>query len=364
MDQQVDKIKVAFFPFSWHKGNPYMDLLADGLRQAGVDVEPITIDEPYIKWLIENRKIIKVLHFHWLHPLYSKKTKRQTITGFSRFVLRLLVARIIGYRIIWTMHNLFPHEKIFPLVDRFVRLFMVIIAHTIIVHCEKAKEELSRNFYRRNNVAVIPIGIYPQLSTKSVNPKKIRENMGISPTNLVFLSFGQIRPYKGLEDLIKLFKKVDNSDVTLIIAGSTKSSELERDLKILAAEDKGIILKIQWFDDIELHQLLSCADVIVLPFKDVLTSSTVMLAFSYAKPVVAPDLGCLPYLIDAQSGFLYDPNRPEGLKNAINETLNHKDQLVGMGMAALKKAQMFPWNRIGKHTSLAYRGDPNVNWDM
>ncbi len=339
-----------------------MELLENGIKKAGIDLIPITNDSPYIRWLFNNRNIIKIIHFHWLHTQYQRETRKDTILNLLRLIFRLLIAKIIGYRIIWTVHNLYPHEMFFPIFDKTARIFMAKIAHSVIVHCEKAKEELSHNFFRRKNVFVIPLGIYPKLSEEIVNTAFVKECLGIPKENLVFLFFGNIRPYKNVDYLISQFNKINDSSITLLIAGHSQSSDLQKELYNLVGDNKRIRFIIKWLENFELHQLLSCADVVALPFKKILTSSTVMLSLSYGKPIIAPDLGCLSYLIDNQTGFLYNPSKMDGLSYALKEAILNKDKLVEMGQNCLIKSEIFSWDQIGKLTVKVYQGNTNIQW--
>ena len=55
----------------------------------------------------------------------------------------------------------------------------------------------------------------------------------------------------------------------------------------------------------------------VLPFSDVLTSGSAILALSLGRPVIAPALGCLPELISDRFGLNFDADSPEGLRDAM-----------------------------------------------
>jgi beta-1,4-mannosyltransferase len=48
----------------------------------------------------------------------------------------------------------------------------------------------------------------------------------------------------------------------------------------------------------------NAADVVVFPFTDILTSSSVITALGFYCPVIVPALGCLPELVDETLGFL------------------------------------------------------------
>ena len=52
------------------------------------------------------------------------------------------------------------------------------------------------------------------------------------------------------------------------------------------------MLALRYIPDAELQVWLRAADVVVLPFRDILTSGSAILALSFGRAVVAPALGC------------------------------------------------------------------------
>ena len=93
---------------------------------------------------------------------------------------------------------------------------------------------------------------------------------------------------------------------------------------------------------------MNTADVIVLPYRDVLTSANVMLAMSFSKPVIAPALGCIPSDIDNAGSFIYHPKKKNGLVGALRKV--EDANLKKMGHHTFKLAQKLDWDNIGKET--------------
>jgi len=89
-----------------------------------------------------------------------------------------------------------------------------------------------------------------------------------------------------------------------------------------------------------------------LPFQKVLTSSTVMLALSFGKPVIAPRLGCIPYVLEGTDNLLYDPTAESGLLHAMQQALQMDLEQVGRGN--LQRAAQFDWDTIAQKTRNVY----------
>jgi glycosyltransferase involved in cell wall biosynthesis len=98
---------------------------------------------------------------------------------------------------------------------------------------------------------------------------------------------------------------------------------------------------------------MSAADVLVLPFQDILTSGSALLAMSFGKPVIAPRMGCIPEIFDSKGAFLYNHNEKDGILKAI-----HQASLVNlavMGKYNYSLAKCFDWDVIAQKTCKLYQ---------
>ena len=130
------QIKVAFLPTYQ---NPYQQLLANAMNPYGISVESLT-SIPSISWLFQNRYSTQILHLHWLSGLYMHRY----LTPFRlvNFIAHITIAKYLGYKIIWTAHNLLPHKRRFLVMHRFVRRFIMQTADAVITHCQFGNEIL------------------------------------------------------------------------------------------------------------------------------------------------------------------------------------------------------------------------------
>lgn len=104
----------------------------------------------------------------------------------------------------------------------------------------------------------------------------------------VMLFFGRLRGYKGVDDLLSAFA-LTAIDGTLIVAGAPEGSETEERIRRTAAADERVRLLLDFIDAERVPTLFAAADVVVLPFRDVTHSGSVMLALSLGRPVLVPD---------------------------------------------------------------------------
>ncbi len=339
-------MKVLFLPEL--SSNPYQDLLARGLKKYGVEIRGQR-KFPNESWLFRHRKNNHVLHIHWPHILYHKGFFPPLF--YVLFVERLLLARLLGYKIIWTAHNIMPHERPYPFVDFLIRLLLVTVTQSIIVHCGYAREMVKKKFRRKKNVFIIPHGSYLKVYPNKISKEKARQVLGIQENAFVYLCFGAIRPYKGLEKLIVAFKDHPEMNSNLLIAGRCTPEYGERLAKMIQGDTR-----IKLFSEFILEERVECffnaADTMVVPFTAVLTSGSVMLGLTFGLPVIAPALGCLPELISSETGILYDLDDRDSLSRALQQIT--KMNTTEMGAKAFQIAAVLDWDAIAKLTYQVY----------
>ncbi|MBP9500879.1 MAG: glycosyltransferase family 4 protein [Candidatus Promineofilum sp.] len=339
-------MKVAFLPVY---PNPYQRLLRDGLRPHGVDVEFLA-GLPDAEWLHARCSDVDILHFHWLDGLYMARWK--TPLQASRFIARVRLARRLGYRLVWTAHNILPHRRAFRPLDVAIRRLMMRDATAVIVHCEAGRRELLKRFPRRSPVAIIPLGNYKGVYPVTMLRETARASFGLDETQFVYLALGNIAAYKGLERLVEAFGHSAKETDVLLIAGRNRDPALVKRLASAAADDPRLRLHAGFVPDDEMQRYLLAADVIVAPFDRVLTSSSVMVGLSYGLPVIAPNLGCLPELLGGEAGLIYQVGDTDGLARALVEIKGRDRQ--AMGAAAALIAESLDWETIGQQTAAVY----------
>ena len=349
-------MRVAWFPKTADlAGNPYWERLQGELEALGVEFE--TSHSSYWTqrgWLLAHRTAVDVLHFHFIQPHYTGANERASLRRLLKFTADLLLARFLGYHTVWTMHDLMPTWPKEPLwVERLARYAIAWLAHDVIVHCQEAKRLLARRFQRSWRVHVLPLPSYADMHPNVVPAAEARQRLQIESDRFVAAFLGGIRPNKGLEELIAAFAQVDDPRAVLLIAGRPwPPEEYVQQIGQLVRDDSRILLRAQEVPDAEMQLYLNAADVVVFPFKQVLTSSSVILAMSFGRPVIVPRLGCLPELVGDDSGFVYQPGDVADLAAAIEKAA--AADLAAMGAAAAQRANAYTWRDLALATVKVY----------
>ncbi len=342
-----ERNKLVFSP-DWSKANPYQKLLYASISKAGIPCKGLEGKNFTFSWLLRNRKSVKFIHLHWLFGIYNPKNTPNHYKKILAFYLKIVVARMLGYRILWTVHNLISHECRNPRFETWIRKKVANAADAVIVHCNYAKALIQDKCeVAGDKVRVIPHGSYTGFYPNKVSRKEAREKLLIEDGAFAFLYFGMIRGYKGLGPLVKSFKEVKKThpDVRLIIAGKPFNKAIEKETEKIIAGDKNILPFLRFIPDEEIQCFFNAADIVVLPYSKVLTSGAALLSFTFGRGVIAPGIGCLPELVDDGCGLLYD--RERGLTGTMLEAARRPD-IECLNRGALEAAEGLRWERLIK----------------
>ncbi|HEY0685405.1 MAG TPA: glycosyltransferase family 4 protein [Steroidobacter sp.] len=335
-------LRVLMFPK--HGDNPYLRSLAERLERRGVQVEDFSF-----RRALGQR--YDVFHIHWpdLH-LHARSTLR-TVVKHARLALMFALLRWRKTRIVWTIHNLKPHERhrrvgelLFPIW--FPRLCTHVIALT------SHGLESARAMYpalRTKTAAVIPHGHYRDAYGQPLGRTHCRDQLGIGH-RFTFVFFGNIRPYKNVPRLIEAFRALPSRDVQLVIAGQPGHMMNIEELKQLAAGDDRIHLRLQFVSEDQVPLYIGASDVVALPFENILNSGSVFLALSFNRAVLAPRLGSLPEIqshVGARWVNLYDgPLTTEHLARVLSAGDGGEHETVDLSY--------YDWDSIGQQTLDCY----------
>ena len=292
------------------------------LEKSGVKFIRETPDTFSGRWLWANRKAINVLHIHFFQLFYAEKNGHANILKVCKFAFNLVYARLLGFRVVFTLHDLAPTYWLNPKwADRLGHYFARKLPQRVIVHCETAKHLLESKYKRRHGIYLVNHPHYINAYQNDISKDEARLHIGVTnQDHFIFTFFGGIRPNKGVEDLIRAFRKLKNEDYQLVIAGAVnKPASYSQYLQALAGGDRRIKFHFRFIPDEEIQYYLKSADVVVLPFAKILISGSAILSLSFGRPLIAPRMGCLPELLESGAGWLYEPGNVEDLSSKMAE---------------------------------------------
>ncbi len=340
--------------------NPYVSLLQQCLRDLGMSCW--TANGLSLRLAQSWRAEADILHLHWPELLYASPNLTRSVRLLASVLGGLVWAKIGGCRIVYTVHNLSPHEQLFPYLDGMANRVLLTLADAVHVHDEEARSSVSRSYGRRERVYVIPhgsyIGAYPNHCTR----QEARAWLGLSADTFVYLFLGHVRSYKGIEDLVAAFCVLGSNSSRLLIAGKVHDAAYGRSLSQLVDSQVGIHTWFEYVPDSEVQYFLNACDVCVLPYRDVTTSGAAVLALSFGRPIIAPALGGFAELAADGRGIVYDPAAADGLLKALRQARDM--DTGGAGQRALAWAREHEWHRLAPRFASVYADVLGANWSL
>lgn len=234
-----------------------------------------------------------------------------------------------------------------------LRLFNHLIVHTYFT-----KNELIEKFrFPEEKISVIPHGVldyYPALVPHKNDESKTTQEK-------IILFFGVIKPYKGVDILIRAFAQLPNNlqkKTRLLIAGYPKMPI--GPLRSIA-QQLGVFNRISWdlefLPDQKIASLFQKASVVVLPYRHIDQSGVLMIALAFGKPIVATKVGGFAEILkNGVHGYLVKSEDPSELALALERILNEPEEAKKMQVAIqhLTKSKL-SWENIALSTIEVYK---------
>ena len=257
------------FPTPRPTTNPYLIMLADHLGRSGRG----RVQTFSYRTALLGR--YDVFHVHWPETLLRgasplKKAIRQLLA--LAFMIKLALTRTPVVR---TVHNLARPEGLsrldHALLDLMDRLTTVRIRLNPLTPVPAGRPAM-----------IIPHGHYRDWFADHPRSAAVPGRLGY---------VGLIRRYKGVERLLETFTATADSapGLTLRIGGNPSTEELSEIIERAVVADARIEATARYLDDAELVELVTEAELVVLPYRFMHNSGGALAALSLDRPVLVPD---------------------------------------------------------------------------
>jgi glycosyltransferase involved in cell wall biosynthesis len=200
-------------------------------------------------------------------------------------------------------------------------------------------------------VRVIPHGAFDYL-TELPEEKPLPEELA-GAEGTVVLSFGLLRPYKGIENLVEAFRGI--GDAELWIVGNPRMDV--GPLRELAAGAKGRVRFVTRFvDDAEIPAIFRRADLVVLPYLDAEHSGVLYTGLAFGKPLLLSAVGGFPEVAETGAARLVPPGDTVALALALAELTADEPARAELAAASARAAAgPFSWHEAARLTLDLYR---------
>jgi glycosyltransferase involved in cell wall biosynthesis len=279
--------------FSNRAQNPYNHLLYSAMQEQGVEVAEFS-----------KRQLLgqhfDVCHLHWPDQIFNDWNGLRAAARFIWLCLILGLARRRGTKVFWTIHNVIPHENRHRLSSRcgLRCLARLVDGWFSLSHSGHDIAEQALPGLANKPGFVVPHGHYLKAYPDNKSREESRNELGIRPDARVTCFFGQIRAYKNVPALMKAFAVSGDAQDVLLIAGHPRNQRIARELADLAGNDPRVLLRPHFVPSDETQLYFRAADLIVLPYHEVLNSGSALLALSFGCPVLVPVAGALQELAE------------------------------------------------------------------
>ncbi|PAW93401.1 hypothetical protein CKK33_07825 [Mucilaginibacter sp. MD40] len=320
---------VSYPPPRYSEGNPFMELYYNELKSHGWELAEFNFTIPN---LIKHAGNVQVCYFHWPQTVWRKGNLPLSFIKCLYFRFNCLVAKALGYRLIWSAHNALPHEYHSLRLEKWMRRFLIKKFDLIVGHAENAYNDLKTvvGFDFKKKYVLVEHGTYGDWYKAA--GLITRETLGIPADKKVVLLKCSGKDYQGTQDAVNyLLNNEIPAHLHFLLIGN------------LANEDKQALLKKERVSVIdrkvseaELADIFVLADIVWMPYRRITTSGFYQMAIGFEKPVLATDIEF--FRLHSEPGMIYLYNHTNMHKTISNLLINYK----GHNFAGLK--QRFNWH--------------------
>lgn len=172
------------------------------------------------------------------------------------------------------------------------------------------------------------------------NPITPDDAVNISKSNeLRCLYLGVLEEHKGINLLIKTFKKLDSEKFRLKIAGRGILSQQTKNISLTMSN---VSFEGEFDREIE-KKLFINTDLLIVPSLCFENSPMVIYeAMQNGIPTLASRIGGIPEIItDQENGYLFQTGNPEELKNKLEYLYENKNLIEDMRQICINKSKEF-----------------------
>lgn len=302
-----------------------------------------------VRWTFRPPRVVHVQFLAlWLH-------------GLSCELWLLAWARRRGARLVYTVHDLLPHDSGERHRARYSRLYRFFDA--LVCHNETARQRLQREFgIAADRIWLLPHGpLFAELD--QLDEAAALARLGYSPGTPLVLWQGIIHPYKGVLFLLDAWAEAaaQRPDARLLIAGVPAAASPGHALEIAARIDTlglngSVRTDFRYLPEEELQAAYSAARCVVYPYREITTSGALMTGLARAKPIVATRLPAFAEILSHEENALLVPyGDPEALAGALLRLLQDEPLRTRLAAGARRTAEHYGWDEIARRTLSHYQ---------
>jgi glycosyltransferase involved in cell wall biosynthesis len=270
----------------------------------------------------------------------------------------LMLARLkrSGAKLIEVTHEFEPREVANPLLARLERALAgtgsrLIDLRLFLGESVRDRYALLHPRIPRSRMLVIPHGDGELFELLADVDADLSERFEIGHDDRVVLFFGNLRPSKGVDDLLEAFARAKRPpDAKLLVVGYPSPdvdvgslNEQARSLEIFDS----VRFDVGYLPNELVGPLYQLARFVALPYRSATQSGPLHVAMSFEKPVLATRTGGIVDVIeDGETGLLVEPGDIPALSTALERMLWDDQLIEGMSAAIRGGRARFRWAEV------------------
>jgi glycosyltransferase involved in cell wall biosynthesis len=220
--------------------------------------------------------------------------------------------------VIAVAHNVIPHEK--KPGWKSMSRYLLSACDGYIVLSASLLDDLEI-FTGSANKGFVPHPVYDHFG-EPVPREEAARRLGLDPALKYLLFFGIIRPYKGLDLLIRAFAAMRYSvpDLRLIVAGEFYAGRKEY-LELINESGAGerILLRDHFIPSAGVRDYFSLADLVTQPYRSASQSGVTQIAYHFGVPMLVTDVGGLAEVVPHMRVGYVTPVDEQAIAGAITD---------------------------------------------
>lgn len=222
----------------------------------------------------------------------------------------LIMAKILGKHVLLTVHNPSQHEKVWVLfrlgrnpedfilnilVSKLINFLIGLIirlSNEYVVHTESSKKALSELYpsIHKKRISVIEHPVLAPYPKTGITKVDARASLELPHNKTILLFFGNVRIYKGIEDVLRLWSGLDPDQYHLLITGRVWNSRIHTILNKAFDGRSNYTLIADFIPAKDIEKIFVASDLLLLAHRDFSSASGILkLAINYNIPTIGSE---------------------------------------------------------------------------
>jgi beta-1,4-mannosyltransferase len=329
--------------------NPYQALLYRGFPGRGIAVAPILRPDRF-RGLQDFQRMAATtsLHLHWNSWMTfgAEEEGRARALGLG-MAGRLERLRDNGINVIWTVHNVYPHDAVHLDVELEIQQRIADAANIVHVMSESTVKAMEGYVeLDEEKIVVSPHPSYKGAYVDVVTRDEARAMLGLHPDEVVFLLFGALKAYKGLERLLEAVGILKTASPHLrfrvVVAGGADDSPEVQEFVRHALVHPDILIESNKVPNERAQYFLRAADIGLVNYERSLNSGAALLYGTFGLPVIAADTPTFREGLDSGSTVFVEDRSAEAFARAMTSAVSLIDAPACRETLAAHMARLDP----------------------